>query len=488
MTKSGKAVAQEAGGGSQKICPVILSGGSGQRLWPLSRSMYPKQLLCLHGEDTMLQATVGRVTDGARFQTPLIVGNEEHRFILAEQLRLMGVAPDIILEPAGRNTAPAIALAALRIAGTDADAVMLVLPSDHVIGKPEAFASAVANGARAVRTADRLATFGITPSGPETGYGYIRLGAELAGAHGAHDVAAFVEKPDAATAQTYLNSGDYVWNSGMFMMKASAYLDELERHAPDILAACRAAMAAAVQDGVFCRPDKAAFLSSPADSIDYAVMEKTSRAAVVPVELNWSDVGSWSALWDLADKDAHSNSLQGDVLTSDVRGSYLRTEGPAIAAVGVENLIVVATQDAVLVADRSRAQDVKHIVDQLKASNRQEHAFHTVVHRPWGTYQTTDSGERFQTKRIVVKPGEKLSLQKHHHRAEHWIIVQGTALVTRGDEVIELHENESTYIPMGTVHRLENPGKIPLHLIEVQSGGYLGEDDIVRLEDTYGRS
>lgn len=470
-----------------KINPVILSGGVGSRLWPLSRALYPKQLLPLAGERTMLQETALRVAEGARFAAPLVVGNEEHRFMIAEQLRLAGVdAAGIILEPEGRNTAPAVALAALHLAATDPAALMLVMPSDHVIADQTAFHAAI--GAGAVAAADgRLVTFGITPERPETGYGYIEAGAELNAAPGAHEVRRFVEKPDAATAAEYVAAGSFYWNAGIFLFQAGRYLEELERQAPEILAACRAAMDKAAGDLSFVRPDAAAFRASPSDSIDYAVMEKTNSAVVVPVSMGWSDVGSWAALWDISPRDEDGNSRWGDVIALDSRNSLLRSEGPAIAALGLDDMVVVATSDAVLIAPKARAQDVKKLVDELARSNRDEHINHVVVHRPWGSYQTADTGHRYQVKRLVVKPGEKLSLQKHHHRAEHWIVVQGTARVTRDDEVITLHENESTYIPIGAVHRLENPGKIPLCIIEVQSGAYLGEDDIVRFDDTYGR-
>lgn len=470
---------------TDKINPVILSGGVGSRLWPLSRALYPKQLLPLATERTMLQETALRVAEAARFAAPLVVANEEHRFMIAEQLRVVGIDPSaIILEPEGRNTAPAVALAALRLAADDPDALMLVMPSDHVIGDVAAFHGAIEAGARAA-AADRLVTFGITPERPETGYGYIEAGDTLT--DGVRAVRRFVEKPDAATAAEYLASGRFYWNAGIFLFRAGHYLDELERQAPDILAACRAAMEKAASDLCFIRPDAAAFRASPSNSIDYAVMEKTASAAVVPVSMGWSDVGSWTALWEISPRDGDGNSRWGDVIALDSRNSLLRSEGPAIAALGLDDMVVVATRDAVLVAPKERAQDVKKVVDELARSNRGEHINHVVVHRPWGSYQTADMGDRYQVKRLVVKPGEKLSLQKHHHRAEHWIVVQGTAKVTRNDETIILHENESTYIPIGAVHRLENPGKIPLCIIEVQSGSYLGEDDIVRFDDTYGR-
>ena len=470
------------------IWPVILSGGSGTRLWPLSRSLYPKQLLPLVDSSSMLQATVNRVKDRGRYHSPVLVANEEHRFIIAEQLRQSGCdATAIILEPEGRNTAPAIALAARFILERDPEALMLVMPSDHLIRDTAAFATAIDAAVAAAEERNALLTFGIRPDRPETGYGYICCGAPLGAHNDVHQVDRFVEKPDLATAEGYLADGNYVWNSGIFLFGAANFLEELAQLEPEMAESIEAAVSGGTWDSTFFRPNRDAFCRSPSNSVDYAVMERTRRAAVVPVDMGWSDVGSWAALWEVSPKDAKGNALHGDILIQDASNCYARTNGPAIALAGVEDLIVVATPDAVLVTCRERSQDVKHIVDQLKAGDRHEHMVHTVVHRPWGSYQTTDGGERFQTKRIMVKPGEKLSLQKHHHRAEHWIVVQGTARVTRGDEVIDLHENESTFIPIGVTHRLENPGKIPLHIIEVQSGSYLGEDDIVRFEDTYGR-
>lgn len=473
---------------AKTIWPVILSGGSGTRLWPLSRSLYPKQLLPLVDADTMLQATVRRVKDGGRFHPPVLVANEEHRFIIAEQLRQSGAeATAIILEPEGRNTAPAIALAARFIQERDPEALLLVMPSDHLIRDEAAFAAAIESAVAAAKERNALLTFGIRPDRPETGYGYICCGAPLGAHNDVHQVDRFVEKPDLTTAESYLADGNYVWNSGIFLFSAAGFLEELAEFEPEMAEAAEVAVSGGTWDSTFFRPNREAFCRSPSNSVDYAVMERTRRAAVVPVDMGWSDVGSWAALWDVSPKDAKGNVLHGDILLEGAANCYARTNGPAVALAGVENLIVVATPDAVLVTCRERSQDVKHIVDQLKAGGRDEHMVHTVVHRPWGSYQTTDRGDRFQTKRIMVKPGEKLSLQKHHHRAEHWIVVQGTARVTRGDEVLDLHENESTFIPIGVTHRLENPGKIPLHIIEVQSGSYLGEDDIVRFEDTYGR-
>lgn len=469
------------------IHPVILSGGSGTRLWPVSRALFPKQLLPLASDKSMLQETVLRVTDAGIFAAPVIVANDAHRFTIAEQMREIDIVPRaILLEPEGRNTAPAIALAALRLMRDDPDAVMLVMPSDHVIRDKAAFLAAV-EVARAAANANMLVTFGITPATPETGYGYIRTGGELKETPGCHAVDAFVEKPDAGTAADYLESGDYLWNSGMFLFRAKAYLDELKSHAPDVLAACENSIVGLEPDLDFERPGEAAFKRSPSISIDYAVMEKTGRAAVVPVDPGWSDLGSWAALWEAGSRDETGNLIQGDVMVQDVKNSLVRSDGPLVSVVGLNDVVVVATKDAVLVTTRERAQEVKGIVGRLKADGRNETAAHTQVFRPWGSYEGTDVGPRFQTKRLIVKPGAKLSLQAHSHRAEHWVVVSGTAKVTCGDRVFTLNEDESTYIPIGEKHRLENPGKIELHIIEVQSGSYLGEDDIIRYEDTYGR-
>lgn len=467
------------------IHPVVLSGGKGSRLWPMSRSLYPKQLLSLTGERTMLQETVARVT-GAPFAPPLVVCNEEHRFIVLEQLHSQGVTPQaLVLEPVGRNTAPAAAVAALLLQAADPQAIMLVMPSDHLIGLPDAFRHAV-EAAAAAAAAGALVTFGIEPTRPETGYGYIRAGAARA-EPGVHHVDAFVEKPDSATAEAYLAAGGYYWNAGLFLFRADRFLAELERLEPAMLAACRAAVATATSDHDFLRLDTAAFAACPSRSIDYAVMEHTSEAAVVPAKMAWSDVGAWDALWDLGDKDAAGNQLLGDVISQNATNCYVRSENGLVAMVGVTDLVVVNTDDAVLVAHKDRAQDVKHVVDELERLGRSEHRVHSTVHRPWGCFCGIAQGDRYQVKVITVNPGARLSLQMHHHRAEHWVVVQGTARVTCGEETFLLHENQSTYIPIGTVHRLENPGKLPLMLIEVQSGGYLGEDDIVRMDDTYGR-
>ncbi len=463
-----------------RIYPVILSGGAGTRLWPLSREHFPKQLLCVSGNSTLLQQTVGRLDGLEGVADPLFVCNEEHRFLVAEQTRQLGCSPlDIILEPAGRNTCPAATLAALTLSRIDTDALMLIMPADHLIKDSAAFQQTI-RAAVPLADEDYLVTFGIVPSAPETGYGYIRQG-------DGHRVAAFVEKPDVATAARYIAGGDYLWNSGMFLMKVSRWLTELERHCPDILAACRDAHGAGHKDGDFYRIAKEVFLACRSDSIDYAVMEKTDRAAVVPLDAGWSDVGAWSSLWRVLDHDGAGNVLQGDVIAHDTRDSLILSQHRLIAAVGVDSVVVIETPDAILVAAKDRAQDVKEIVGRLKADRRSEHLIHRRVYRPWGSYEGMDAGERFQVKRLVVKPGASLSLQMHHHRAEHWIVVCGTARVTRGDEVFLLSENQSTYIPIGARHRLENPGTIPLEIIEVQSGSYLGEDDIVRFDDRYNR-
>jgi mannose-1-phosphate guanylyltransferase/mannose-6-phosphate isomerase len=466
--------------------PVLLSGGSGTRLWPLSREAYPKQFLPLAGKDTMLQATWSRVAPLAQAR-PIVVAGEDHRFLVAEQLRQMGApGPAIVLEPAARNTAPAIAAAALQALeeGDGGDPLLLVLPSDHVVRDVEAFRRAVLAATPAAE-AGALVTFGIVPTAPETGFGYIQ--AEAGGSGGVRRVGRFVEKPDAATAQRYLAEGGYYWNSGMFLFRASRYLAELGRFRPDILEGARAAFAGARRDGDFIRLDRDAFAATPAESIDYAVMERTDAAMVLPVDIGWNDVGSWSALWDVAERDADGNAHHGDVIAVDSRNSYAYARR-LVALVGVDDVVVVETDDAVLVARKDKVQQVKDVVARLKAEQRSQAALHREVHRPWGSYDSVDAGDRFQVKRIKVKPGAQLSLQSHTRRAEHWIVVSGIARVTRDDEVFELHANQSTYIPIGAKHRLENPGTEVLELVEVQSGDYLGEDDIVRYEDVYGRS
>jgi len=470
------------------LTPVILSGGAGTRLWPLSRELYPKQLLALTGERTMLQQTALRLS-GLAAASPVVVCNEAHRFLVAEQLRQLKMdTRAVVLEPFGRNTAPAIALAALaalKIAAGE-DPELLVLPADHVIRDVPAFQQAVRTALPAVQQG-KLVTFGIVPSAPETGYGYIQRGAETAAGAGLFQIARFVEKPNLERAQQFLKSGDYLWNSGMFMFRASRYLQELEKFAPQIARVCRAAFENAKSDLDFMRVDAKTFENCPSDSIDYAVMEKTSDAVVVPLAAGWSDVGSWSALHEACDADSHGNVSRGDVISEDSNGNYLYAESRLVATVGLRDHVVVETKDAVLVAPKDRVQDVKKLVTRLKEAGRYEHSLHREVFRPWGSYDSIENGERFQVKRLKVKPGATLSLQMHHHRAEHWIVVSGTARITRGEEVFLLEENQSTYIPIGVKHRIENPGMIPLHIIEVQSGSYLGEDDIVRFDDRYGR-
>jgi mannose-1-phosphate guanylyltransferase / mannose-6-phosphate isomerase len=469
------------------IYPVILSGGSGTRLWPMSRTLYPKQLLRLLGHDSLLQQTVQRVADRDRFAPPLLVANEEHRFIVAEQLREIGAVPrGLLLEPVGRNTAPAACVAALALAGSESDPLMLLMPSDHIIEDVAAFADAIDRAAAAARGGS-LVSLGVTPERPETGYGYIRRGAALGDISGVFRVAEFVEKPGPEQAQAYLASGEHLWNGGIFVFPVRLLLEELERLRPDIVAACRRAFAEAGHDADFIRLDKAAFTGCAADSIDYAVMEHTQHAAVVPVAMGWSDVGSWDALWEISAKDPAGNSIAGNVIAQDTRNCYLRSEAGLLAAIGVEDLVVVVTADAVMLAPRNRTQEVRQLVARLVTEHREEIEALPTVHRPWGSYTSLHNGHRVQVKHIMVKPGGRLSLQMHHHRAEHWIIVHGTAKIRRGEEEMMLTEDQSTYIPLGTAHRLENPGKIPLHLIEVQSGSYLGEDDIIRLEDSYGR-
>lgn len=464
------------------LVPVVLSGGAGTRLWPLSRELFPKQLINLQGGDqTLLQATLSRTQGLPDLAPPIIVCNESHRFLVAEQVRSLGVSgARIVLEPCARNTAPAIALAAL---AADPEALLLVLPADHVIQRPADFQSAV-RLALPIAEAGSLVTFGVVPESPETGYGYIRCGA----AQGeAFEIAEFVEKPDHARAEGFLATGGYLWNSGMFLFKAGRYLEELARHAPAMLEAAKAAFSAAKSDLDFLRVEATAFAASPSDSIDYAVMEKTDSAAVVPLDAGWSDVGSWSSLHESLERDGSGNALRGDVLAEDTSGSFVFSESRLVATVGLRDHVVVETKDAVLVAPKERVQDVKKLVERIKREGRTEHQLHREVHRPWGSYDSIENGPRYQVKRLSVKPGASMSLQLHHHRAEHWIVVAGTARITRGDEVFMLEENQSTYIPLGVKHRIENPGKIELHIIEIQSGSYLGEDDIVRFEDVYGR-
>ena len=481
-----------------KLQPVILCGGSGTRLWPLSREQYPKQLLTLSGDRSMLQDTALRVSgDLGRADVealaPLVVGNEEYRFITAEQLRQIQVQPQaLILEPFGRNTAPALTLAALRALAAGQDPILVVMPADHVINDLAAFRAATLLGAECAERG-QLVTFGITPTEAHTGYGYIRTGAKLA--VGVCELAGFVEKPDQATAEAYLASGNYFWNSGIFILKASLWMRQIRRFRADIAQACETAMTASEIDHDFVRVNREAFAACPSDSIDYAVMERLTKgdaqadspAVVIPLAAEWSDVGAWNALWDIGSKDSSGNVMQGDVLAVDTQDSLVISQGRLVACVGLRDAVVVETPDAVLVAHRDRIQQVKEIVARLKADKRSESNAHRKVHRPWGWYDSIDTGARFQVKRIVVNPGASLSAQMHHHRAEHWVVVTGTAKVTRGEEVFILSENQSTYIPLGTLHRLENPGKVHLEIIEVQSGTYLGEDDIVRFQDTYGR-
>ncbi len=473
--------------GSAQIHPVILSGGAGTRLWPLSRASYPKQLLKLASERTMLQDTAARGLSDVGFAAPLVVCNEDLRFLVDDQLKQIGVKPQaILLEPLARNTGPAIAVAALWLLTRDPDALMLVQPSDHVIASPANFHSAVMRGLAAAQDG-RLVTFGVKPSRPDTGYGYIQSGKPINGTDGVFSVDRFVEKPDRAAAQRFVDSGTFFWNSGIFLLNARAYLSELSRINPVMFGACERAVRDGKEDLTFFRLCADSFAETPELSIDHAVMEHTTRAAVVPVDMAWSDVGSWPALRSVGRLDDDGNILQGDVLTDRVQDSYIRSEGRLVAAIGLSNVVIVATDDAVLVADADSAAEVSGIVARLRGQNRPESHQHVTCHRPWGHYRTIDAGERFQVKRITVKPGAKLSLQKHYHRAEHWVVVHGTAIVQRGEERMLVRENEFVYIPIGTEHRLENPGKLPLQLIEVQSGPYLGEDDIVRVSDSYGR-
>ena len=466
--------------------PIIMSGGSGTRLWPLSRSGYPKQFLNLVGVRSLFQLTLNRVASIPQSSEPRVICNEEHRFIIAEQAHEIEIKlSNILLEPVARNTAPAVTLAALQLQSEKKDNdLMLILPSDHIIGDPDAFYTAIEKAALSAKNGN-LVTFGILPTQPETGYGYIKVGEDLN--NGSFKVGQFVEKPNLETAESYLASGDYFWNSGMFLFKVSTFLDEIKIHAPEILVACQKALSKTTVDLDFTRIDKEAFMNCPSDSIDYAVMEKTKRAAVVPLDAKWNDVGAWPAVWDVLNKDIHGNAHHGDVIIESSSNNYAHANHRLVSLLGVKDLMVIETPDVVLVAHKDFSQDVKKIVDHLKKEKRTEHETHRKVFRPWGSYDSIDSGQRFQVKRIVVKPGERLSLQLHHKRSEHWVVVSGTAKVRIGDETKMLSENESIYIPIGTIHSLENPETTPLEIIEVQTGEYLGEDDIVRLEDRYGR-
>jgi mannose-1-phosphate guanylyltransferase/mannose-6-phosphate isomerase len=496
--------AVQAAPGGRALVPVILAGGSGTRLWPLSREGFPKQLLNLSGDRSLLQDTVLRVdgiereagAQALRVQLPMVVCGEEMRFLVLGQIEaLRRHAGSVLLEPVGRNTAPALTCAALDAIEAHGDALLLVMPADHLIADTAAFRRAVVAGVQCLaRDARAIVTFGITPERAETGYGYIRMDAAANG-HEARAVAAFVEKPDAATARGYLAGGEHLWNSGLFLVGAQTWLDFIEALRPEMLARCRDALAAGRHDGAFRRLDAAAFAACPSDSIDYAVMEKLAGTPelgiapqVVPMSVGWSDVGAWDALWMLADKDGEGNAGRGDVMFEGTTGSLVHATSRMVVCLGVDDLVIVETPDAVMVARKDQTQDVKKIVARLKSESRPQALAHRKIHRPWGCYDSIDTGGRFQVKHIEVKPGASLSLQMHHHRAEHWIVVRGTAKVTRGDETFLLSENQSTYIPLGVTHRLENPGKMPLEMIEVQSGSYLGEDDIVRFEDTYGRS
>lgn len=464
-----------------------MAGGIGSRLWPLSRELYPKQFLSVTGNMSMLQQTVSRLSD-LEHQAPILICNEEHRFIAAEQMRLGGFEHGgIILEPVGRNTAPAIALAALQAinnAKNDEEPLLLVLAADHVIENEIAFIESVKKALQPA-VEDKLVTFGIVAKAAETGYGYIKTSEKQGDAFA---VSEFVEKPDLETAKQYLATNEYYWNSGMFLFKASRYLEELAKYEPEILEVCVQAVARPSQDVEFIRVDAEVFETCPSKSVDYAVMEKTDSAVVVPMDAGWSDVGSFSALWEISKKDENKNVIKGDVITVDSENNYIYAENKLVSTVGVDNLVVIETKDAILVANKDKVQDVKSIVNKLKETERNEQKVHREVYRPWGKYDTIDFGARDQVKRITVKPGEKLSIQKHFHRSEHWIVVSGTASVLTGDKTTILTENESTYIPLGTIHALENPGKIPLEMIEVQTGSYLGEDDIIRFEDRYGRN
>jgi mannose-1-phosphate guanylyltransferase len=466
------------------ITPVIMAGGSGSRLWPLSRSLYPKQFLALTGEKTMLQETLCRLS-ALDVSAPLVICNEEHRFIVAEQLRSIDKTGSIILEPVGRNTAPAIALAA-EVTSNNNDPLLLVLAADHVIQDTNAFTQAV-NNAVPLAQAGKLVTFGIVPTQAHTGYGYIKRGNAVSDTSG-FDVNSFVEKPNSSVAAEYVESGEYYWNSGMFLIKASRYLQEIEKYCPEISNACKKALENTTHDKYFIRLDAEAFKLCPDESIDYAVMEHTTDAVVVPLDAGWNDIGAWSALWELNAKDKHGNTIHGDSIVQDTTNSLIHGGERLVTTIGLDNVVIVDTKDALLVACKDKVQDVKQIVEKLKFEQRKEYKVHREVYRPWGKYDSIDNGKRYQVKRITVNPGEKLSIQMHHHRAEHWIVVSGTAKVTNGENTFLVTENESTYIPIGVVHALENPGKMPLEMIEVQSGSYLGEDDIVRFEDRYGRT
>jgi len=466
------------------IVPVVMAGGSGTRLWPMSRAMYPKQFINVVGNNTMLQDTFSRL-ENIETAPALVICNDEHRFLVAEQLREKGQKSNIILEPVGRNTAPAIALAALKAVNNGDDPILLVLAADHVIQNVNAFENSISQAEIHAKTG-KLVTFGIVARTPETGYGYIHRGKKLDDA--GFKVSRFVEKPDKETAQNYIDTGEFFWNSGMFMFKASRYLEELKQHYPEILSACEKSFNSSSKDLDFIRIDLNDFKECPSESIDYAVMEKTDCAVVVPLDAGWSDIGSWSAIWDVSEKDKNGNRVLGDAITEDSRNCLVHSEDRLVSILGLEDVVVIDTKDTVLVADKNKVQNVKKIVEKLKSANRDEWKIHREVYRPWGKYDSIDMGERYQVKRITVKPGAKLSVQMHHHRAEHWVVVSGTASVTNGEKTFLVSENESTYIPIGTVHALENPGKVPLELIEVQTGSYLGEDDIVRLEDNYGRA